>query len=85
MFRGPGWQISDYESNRIIGQRQADLAIELLENADHMVQGPVDFRQKYWDITKTIIKKRDGMLGTPCPAAIVSIRMIGGKTCDIGC
>ncbi|CDS09532.1 hypothetical protein LRAMOSA10892 [Lichtheimia ramosa] len=68
--RGPGWQISDYESNRIIGQRQADFAIELLKNADHMVQGPVDFRQKYWDITKTIIKKRDGTFGSPCPAAI---------------
>lgn len=71
MFRGPGWKVSDYESNRIIGQRQADLAIELLENADRMVQGPVDFRQKYWDITKTIIEKRDGTLGSPCPAAIV--------------
>ena len=69
--RGPGWHVSDYESNRIIGQNQADMAIKLFNEATEKLDGPVDFRQKYWDITKTNIVKVDGTRGTPCPAAMV--------------
>ncbi|KAI8138889.1 Neutral/alkaline nonlysosomal ceramidase [Fennellomyces sp. T-0311] len=68
--RGPGWHISDYESNRIIGQNQADMAIKLFKEATQRLDGPVDFRQKYWDITKAEIVKVDGTHGTPCPAAM---------------
>ncbi|KAG2219529.1 hypothetical protein INT45_003094 [Circinella minor] len=68
--RGPGWEISDYESNRIIGQNQADMAIKLFKEATHKLNGPVDFRQKYWDITKEKIKKLDGSIGNPCRAAM---------------
>ncbi|KAI9311080.1 Neutral/alkaline nonlysosomal ceramidase [Dichotomocladium elegans] len=70
LARGPGWKISDYESNRIIGQRQADKALQLFSEAYDVLDGPVDFRQKYWDITKERIKKRDGTWGYPCPSAL---------------
>lgn len=73
--RGPGWLVSDYESNRIIGQNQADKAIQLFEDVRNhvIVDGPVDYRQKYWDITKTIIRTDDGKLVSPCPPAMVNI------------
>ncbi|KAI8369329.1 Neutral/alkaline nonlysosomal ceramidase [Radiomyces spectabilis] len=55
--RGPGWLISDYESNRIIGQNQAYKALDLFDGVDDaIINGPVDFRQKYWDITQTKLK-----------------------------
>ncbi|KAI9468209.1 Neutral/alkaline nonlysosomal ceramidase [Zychaea mexicana] len=68
--RGPGWEVSDYESNRIIGKNQADMATKLFKEATHKLDGPVDFRQKYWDITKAQIRKVDGTVGTPCRAAM---------------
>lgn len=71
--RGPGWKISDLESNRIIGQNQADKAIELFDHGDKLMtlSGPIDYRQKYWDISNAVIKREDGTNASLCPAAMV--------------
>ncbi|KAI7851491.1 Neutral/alkaline nonlysosomal ceramidase [Circinella umbellata] len=61
--RGPGWKVSDLESNRIIGQNQADMAIKLYnDNSSNImsVGGPIDFRQKYWDISTVVIQRENG-------------------------
>lgn len=75
--RGPGWEISDLESNRIIGQNQADKAIELFERQpDMVVSGPIDYRQKFWKISKAIVERPDGTKVSLCDAAMVSLRAI---------
>ena len=73
--RGPGWTISDLESNRIIGQNQADKAVELVSDASSEIMkldGPIDFRQKYWDITKAVVQNADGTNAKLCEPAMVS-------------
>lgn len=45
--RGPGFRISDYESNRIIGQLQADAANNVLGQKLTPVEGPVRFVHQY--------------------------------------
>lgn len=47
------------------------MAIELFRHATQTVQGPIDFRQKYWDITKETIVAPDGRRITPCLPAVV--------------
>ncbi|KAI8887910.1 Neutral/alkaline nonlysosomal ceramidase [Backusella circina FSU 941] len=54
--RGPKWTVSDLESNRVIGTNQALKSLELYHSDwQFQVDGKVDFVQKYWDITKTVI------------------------------
>ncbi|KAI8332592.1 Neutral/alkaline nonlysosomal ceramidase [Chlamydoabsidia padenii] len=64
--RGPGWETSDYESNRIIGQQQSDKAIEMYKKKGTPLQGIIDSRSKVFDMTKVVIN------GTthPCPPAM---------------
>ncbi|KAI8143763.1 Neutral/alkaline nonlysosomal ceramidase [Fennellomyces sp. T-0311] len=71
--RGPGWTVSDLESNRIIGQNQANKAIELVSDPSSEIMkldGPIDFRQKYWDITKAVIQRADGTSAKLCAPAM---------------
>lgn len=65
---------SHYESNRIIGQNQADMAIQLFMQDGVSLDGPVDYRQKYWDITKEQVRTPAGDIVTPCPPAMVNSR-----------
>ncbi|KAI8637597.1 Neutral/alkaline nonlysosomal ceramidase [Parasitella parasitica] len=60
--RGPAWPKSDLQSNRIIGENQAFKALELYHAilSAQPVQGKVDFVQRYWDITKAIVKDQNG-------------------------
>ncbi|KAG0180502.1 hypothetical protein DFQ29_000591 [Apophysomyces sp. BC1021] len=70
--RGPAWQVSDYESNRIIGQNQADKALELFSQpALSVVDGPIDYRQMFWDITNVTLRRSDGAVtGSLCLPAM---------------
>ncbi|CAO3701090.1 unnamed protein product [Rhizopus stolonifer] len=68
--RGPGWESSDLESNRIIGQNQAHKALELYKQASVLENGPVDHVQLYWDITKTTVSYKDGRKGHTCYPAM---------------
>lgn len=69
-IRGPGWETSDIESNRIIGENQALKALELYTSESIEVEGTVDFVQRYWDITKTIVTNND-VQSKMCVAAMV--------------
>ncbi|KAJ8662384.1 hypothetical protein O0I10_002078 [Lichtheimia ornata] len=70
--RGPGWEKGDLESNRIIGQNQADKAIELFEHGDELMKlsGPIDYRQKFWHISKAVVNREDGTNVSLCPSAM---------------
>lgn len=71
-IRGPGWEISDIESNRIIGENQALKAMELYLSSSIEVEGTVDYAQRYWDITKTIVTN-DNDKQKLCAAAMVRV------------
>ena len=73
--RGPAWDISDLESNRIIGQNQADMAIKLYNDDSFnvmSVDGPIDYRQKFWDISTAVVKRDNGTIAPLCAPAMVS-------------
>ena len=50
---GPG--SNDFESTRIIGQRQLDVALQLYEKANEKVSGPIDMRQCYVDFSNLTV------------------------------
>ncbi|KAI9016486.1 Neutral/alkaline nonlysosomal ceramidase [Phycomyces nitens] len=68
--RGPGWKIGHFESNRIIGLNQATRALDLFGQKSIDVHGKVDFRQKYWDITKQVVITANGTKGLLCDPAM---------------
>ncbi|KAI7902015.1 Neutral/alkaline nonlysosomal ceramidase [Cokeromyces recurvatus] len=70
--RGPAWKKSDLESNRIIGQNQAYKALQLYDGQQvaNPVNGKVDYVQRYWDITKTIITDKNGVKVQLCHPAM---------------
>lgn len=73
--RGPGWDISDIESNRIIGKNQALKALQLYKASSQgiAVEGKVDYVQRYWDITKAVVRdKNSGENLELCLPAMVS-------------
>ena len=47
---GPGFRISDFESNRIIGQRQADGAKKIMSSSLAPVSGPVKSVHTYMNM-----------------------------------
>ncbi|CAO3627629.1 unnamed protein product [Mucor fragilis] len=60
--RGPAWPKSDLQSNRIIGENQAFKALELYyaRLSAQPVQGKIDFVQRYWDITQSVVMDQNG-------------------------
>jgi neutral ceramidase len=80
---GPGKD--DFESTKIIGMRQVDVALKLFENASEMLEGEVDSRQIYIDLSNYEVKGEftgDGMQRT-CPSAY-GYSFAGGSTEDGG-
>lgn len=74
--RGPGWQMSDLESNRIIGKNQALKALELYNARLSVipVTGKVDYVQRYWDITKSVVTDKNGDPVELCyPAMVINM------------
>lgn len=72
-YRGPGWKIGDLESNRIIGENQALKALELYNTSSSSgtpVQGKVDFVQRYWGITKTVVTHHGEKVKLCAPAMV---------------
>lgn len=72
--RGPAWPKSDLQSNRIIGENQAFKALELYHArlSANPVQGKVDFVQRYWDITKSVVMDENGDPHQLCYPAMVN-------------
>lgn len=70
--RGPGYP-DEFESTRIIGDRQFRKAVELFDSASEMLEGKVDYRHSYVDFSKLEVKLPSGN-GTDvvktCPASL---------------
>ena len=80
---GPGKD--DFDSTKIIGQRQVDVALALFENASEMLKGKLDSRQIYIDMSQYEVKDEftgDGVQRT-CPSAY-GYSFAGGSTEDGG-
>ncbi|KAI6671029.1 hypothetical protein NL676_005914 [Syzygium grande] len=71
--RGPGYP-DEFESTRIIGERQFEKALDLFNKASEQLQGKVDFRHAYLDFSKlevTIPKQGGGSeVVKTCPASM---------------
>ncbi|CAG8666358.1 3558_t:CDS:2, partial [Paraglomus occultum] len=67
--RGPGWLTSDFESTRLIGERQAQKAMELLDSATTPVIGSVDYRHQFINMPEYSFKL-NGENVTLCKAAM---------------
>ncbi|KAK6793268.1 hypothetical protein RDI58_006721 [Solanum bulbocastanum] len=71
--RGPGYP-DEFESTRIIGERQFKKAVELFDTATEQVKGKIDFRHTYVDFSnlEVTVTKEGGSTETvkTCPAAM---------------
>lgn len=71
--RGPGYP-DEFESTRIIGERQFRKAVDLFKTASEQIKGKIDFRHAYVDFSKlevTIPKEGgDNEVVKTCPAAM---------------
>ncbi|XP_021720765.1 neutral ceramidase 2-like [Chenopodium quinoa] len=71
--RGPGYP-DEFESTRIIGERQFKKAADLFKTASEQIKGKIDFRHTYLDFSKleiTIPKEGGGSeVVKTCPAAM---------------
>eukprot|EP00252_Welwitschia_mirabilis_P012406 TRINITY_DN2744_c0_g1_i1.p1 TRINITY_DN2744_c0_g1~~TRINITY_DN2744_c0_g1_i1.p1 ORF type:complete len:766 (-),score=116.78 TRINITY_DN2744_c0_g1_i1:252-2549(-) len=70
--RGPGYP-DEFESTRIIGDRQFKKAAELFNNATERLSGKIDYRHVYLDFSKLEVKiTKDGTeeIVKTCPAAM---------------
>jgi len=66
---GPGKD--DFESTRIIGERQFKKALELFQSAETALAGPIDYRQQYVDFSSLAIDEKFTGAGPRhgCPSA----------------
>ncbi|KAK7387215.1 hypothetical protein VNO78_27812 [Psophocarpus tetragonolobus] len=70
--RGPGYP-DEFESTRIIGERQFRKAVDLFNAADEEIEGEIDFRHAYIDLSQlevTISDQGDSEVVKTCPAAM---------------
>ncbi|KAL3624008.1 Neutral ceramidase 1 [Castilleja foliolosa] len=71
--RGPGYP-DEFESTRIIGERQFRKAVELFNGASEKLNGAIDYRHTYVDFSKlnvTISKQGEGAkVVKTCPASM---------------
>jgi neutral ceramidase len=80
---GPG--ATDVETTRIMGERQLDVALQLFENAEEALAGPIDTRRLYVDLSNYQVQDRFTGMGTQttCPSAY-GYSFAGGSTEDGG-
>ncbi|GMI97150.1 neutral ceramidase 1 [Hibiscus trionum] len=70
--RGPGYP-DEFESTRIIGERQFNKAVDLFNKASEQLKGKVDYRHTYLDFSQlevTIPKAGGSEVVKTCPAAM---------------
>jgi neutral ceramidase len=80
---GPG--TDEFDSTRIIGQRQLDAALELFHDASEELHGPIRSRQIYVDFSRFSVRAEftgDGSRST-CPSAL-GYSFFAGSTEDSG-
>lgn len=80
---GPGKD--DFDSTKIIGSRQLDVALDLFERANEPLQGAIDYRHMYVDLSNLTVEDRYTGAGvqTTCPSAY-GYSFAGGSTEDGG-
>ncbi|MFT5561197.1 MAG: neutral ceramidase [Candidatus Azotimanducaceae bacterium] len=80
---GPGKD--DFDSTKIIGQRQVDVALKLFANASELLKGEIDSRQIYIDMSQYEVKDEFTGAGVQrtCPSAY-GYSFAGGSTEDGG-
>ncbi|PWA75124.1 neutral/alkaline nonlysosomal ceramidase [Artemisia annua] len=68
--RGPGYP-DEFESTRIIGERQFKKAVELFESASEQLEGKVRYRHSYIDFSDLSVRLSNGNESVKtCPAAM---------------
>lgn len=67
--RGPGYP-DEFESTRIIGDRQFRKAIDLFKTASEQLKGKVDYRHEYVDFSYLEVKLSSNLEVKTCPAAL---------------
>ncbi|KAJ8591584.1 Neutral/alkaline nonlysosomal ceramidase [Rhizopogon salebrosus TDB-379] len=78
--RGPGFRVSDFESNRIIGQAQFEATRTVMEGSNMTgVSGNVKSVHVYLDMTNYTFTLPNGTLARTCPAAL-GYSFAGGTT-----
>jgi neutral ceramidase len=68
--RGPAYPGDHFASTKIIGQRQSDKAIDLFQTATKKVDGKIDYRQAYVDMSSLGVLLTSGEVVSTCPAAV---------------
>ncbi|KAL6304955.1 Neutral/alkaline nonlysosomal ceramidase [Sparassis latifolia] len=68
--RGPGFRISDFESNRMIAQYQVDGAKRLMDQALSPVSGPVKWVHTYLNMSFRPFTLPNGTTVRTCPSAL---------------
>ncbi|KAI0692157.1 Neutral/alkaline nonlysosomal ceramidase [Cytidiella melzeri] len=77
--RGPGFRVSDFESNSIIGQKQADGAKTLMSQKLPAVSGPVAYVHTYLNMSFHQFTLPNGTAVQTCPAGL-GYSFAGGTT-----
>lgn len=67
--RGPGYP-DEFESTRIIGERQFKKAADLFNSATEKLNGKIDFRHSYLDFSQLEVKIGGNKTVKTCPAAM---------------
>ncbi|KAG6849608.1 hypothetical protein H0H93_006965 [Arthromyces matolae] len=77
--RGPGFRISDFESNRIIGEKQYEGALAVMNGARSPVSGTVRSVHAYVNMSNHSFSLPNGTTVSTCPAAM-GFSFAGGTT-----
>ncbi|KAI0919399.1 hypothetical protein AcV7_006148 [Taiwanofungus camphoratus] len=77
--RGPGFRVSDFESNRIIAQYQVDGAKKLMSEKLSPVSGPVKWVHAYLNMSFRSFTLSNGTTVQTCPSAL-GFSFAGGTT-----
>ncbi|KAH7651492.1 Ceramidase protein [Dioscorea alata] len=67
--RGPGYP-DEFESTRIIGEKQYNKAVDLFNTATEEVEGKVDYRHTYINMSSISVSDGGAEVARTCPAAM---------------
>ena len=59
-----------FENTRIVGEKQAEVAKKLFEEAQEQVTGKISYKQTYVDMSSLPVLLSSGESVTTCPAAV---------------
>ncbi|KAG0608840.1 hypothetical protein M758_8G137400 [Ceratodon purpureus] len=68
--RGPAYPRDHFESTRIIGEKQTEVAIKLFQMAKVQVIGKISYKQTYINMSRLAVNLPSGEVVSTCPAAV---------------